>query len=169
MATFPQTVTYRDARGETTRVSFFIVAATEALASTAAQVVIPLLDALTNAANQGSRGAYSTSPSPVSYGATAQFESSEDKAMVAFTTNTGALHRYQVPAPKAAIFLADLETVNPAQADVAAFTAAVIAQGVSSRDGADITTFIGGIRIRKKLRRRVNIYTLAPNLTIPAE
>lgn len=169
MATYPQAFTFRDAKGDVSRVSVFVTDATYAAATNDMTTLQPLLTALTNAVLVNAKGPLTSSPAAAGYGTAAEFDTIEDKAVLSFVTSTGAIHRYQVPAPKSGIFLADKETIDPAQADVAAFTAGVVANKVSSRDGALITAYIGGVRLRKKLHRRVNIYTKAPNLTIPAE
>lgn len=168
MPTYPQSVTYRDDKGQTASVRMFVAAADEATALTDAQTIITAMNALTNAANDGARGAYTSSPTVHSYGANAEYETVEDKAQLSFQTSTGAIHRYQVPAPKTAIFLADGETVDPANGLVTTFAAAVVAAG-ASRDGAAISTFIGGIRVRRKFQRKFNIFTRNPALTGPGE
>lgn len=169
MAVFAESVSYRDSKGEVSRISFYVSAATAAAALTAATNVVNLIAALTNAAFNNAKGAYTSSPAQNVYGTTAEYETSEDKAVLQFQTSTGAIHKYMVPAPKAAIFLADRETVDSAQADVAALTAAFVTNQVCSRDGALITAFIGGTRLRRKLRRKFNIYTRNPQLTGPGE
>lgn len=169
MPTYPETVSYRDAKGQTAKTSFFVVAATPALALTAASTLVPLITALTNAALQNAKGAYTTSPTVNSYGTNAVYETIEDKAQLTFQTATGAIHRYQIPAPKAAIFMADDETVDPANADVLALAAAFVADQVASRDGSLIASFIGGIRVRRKFQRKFNIFTRNPAETGPGE
>lgn len=168
MPTYPQSATYRDDKGQTATVRFFVTAADEAAALTSAQAIVTALSALTNAAFDGARGAYTSVPAAHAYGANATFESVEDKAMLTFQTEVGSMHRYQVPAPKEAIMLADGETVNPANGLVAAFAAALGAGG-ASRDGVAISDYIGGIRIRRRFQRRFNIFTLNPLLTGPGE
>jgi hypothetical protein len=169
MPTYPQAFTYRDDKGNVARVSMFVTAADLAAAAAAMTTLQPLQTALSNCVLVNAKGPYTTSPAAAGYGANAEYETVEDKAVMTFVTASGALHRYQIPAPKSALFLADGETIDPANATVAAYTAGVIAQLVSSRDGSDITAYIGGVRIRRKLQKRTNIYTLAPNLTIPAQ
>jgi hypothetical protein len=169
MPTYPETVSYRDAKGQTAKTSFFVVAATPAAALTAASTVVPLITALTNAALQNAKGAYTTSPTVNTYGTNAVYETIEDKAQLTFQTATGAIHRYQIPAPKAAIFLADDETVDPANTDVAALATAFVAEQVASRDGSLIASFIGGIRVRRKFQRKFNIFTRNPAETGPGE
>jgi len=112
MATYPQTVTYRDDKGQTATMRFYIVNATAAGALAAGQALVNALDDLTNGANDGARGAYTSSPTVHSYGANANFESVEDKAMLTFQTATGAIHRYMIPCPIEAMFMADGEIVE---------------------------------------------------------
>lgn len=168
MAVYPETITYRDVKGQTAKTSFFVSEATPAAALTAAQAIVNAFDALTNGARQNAKGAYTTPPSPVGYGANAVFKDIEDKAVLTFTTASGAIHRYQVPAPVASLFLADEETVDSSNADIATLFAAM--SGVaSSRDGSLINAFIGGIRIRRRFQRRFNIFTKDPTLSGPGE
>lgn len=168
MATFPQTVSYRDAKGQTSVMKFFVSAATAALALTAAENIVTALAALTNAAQNNAKGAYTTSPVTNAYGTDATFETVEDKAMLTYQTSTGQNHRYMVPAPLAAIFLADSETVDTANSLVAALTAVMVGHACSG-DGVLLAGYVGGIRIRRKLKRKFNIYTLNPGETGPGE
>lgn len=169
MATFPESFGFRDVKGQTARMSLFCTDTTAALALTDMTNVYNLLAALTFAAVGPAKGAYTTSPTTNAYGTASEYQNIEEKAVFTFQTATGALHRYQLPCPKAAIFLADKETIDPANTDVAAFTAAVIANKVSSRDGSLITAFVGGVLARRKMQRRFNIYTKNPQLTTPGE
>lgn len=166
MPTFGQTVTYRDDKGQTSTVRFFVVAnATQALAATAAAALIALMTPLTNAAVQAVRGPSNLSPVGVVYGTNAEFENVEDKAEFTYETAAGSIHRYQIPAPKASIFLADGETIDYTNSDVAAFDAAVKNGNYGSRDGTPITLSIGGSRKRVKIQRKFNVITRNPTLT----
>ena len=168
MAAQKQNVTWRDSKGHTARNSFFIDAATPALQAAAAAAVIVAEEAITNAAVQSTSGPSTSSPLPVAYGTTADFPAVEDKAVFTFATGNGSLHRLQVPAPKIAIFEVDTVTVDASQADAAAFITAVIAN-VFDRSGGAITSFVGGVRTRRKLQRKLTIFTLVPELDEPAE
>lgn len=175
MATFGQTVSYRDDKGQTAKVAVFVVNATAAGALTTATAIVNAMDDLTNAANNGARGAYTKPPAANSYGADAPYESIEDKALLTFQTATGALHRYQIPAPLEDLFEADGETVktpddggDAQQVLLDTFVTAMV--GVAaSRDGVLISSYIGGIRIRRKFQRKFNIFTRNPGLTGPGE
>lgn len=175
MATFPQSVTYRDAKGQTAVMKFYVVNATTAGAYTAAQAAIAAINPLTNCAENGAQGAYTRSPVPNTYGDPSTYETVEDKAQLTFQTATGAIHRYMIPAPIEDMFLADGETVK--SPDAGGDAQQVLLQDlvdafvgdVASRDGVTINSYIGGIRLRRKLKRRFNIFTLNPQLTGPGE
>jgi len=175
MATYPQTVTYRDDKGQTATMRFYIVNATPAGALAAGSALVNALDDLTNGANDGARGAYTSSPTVHSYGANANFESVEDKAMLTFQTATGAIHRYMIPCPIEAMFMADGETVKTpdsggdAQQVLLDTLVNAIVGDVASRDGVLIASFIGGIRLRRKMKRKFDIFTLNPSLDGPGE
>lgn len=173
MAVYPQTVTYVDDKGQTAVMKFYVSNATDAGAKTAAQAVVTAINALTNCANDGARGAYTSPPGAHTYGTDADYESVEDKASLTFRTASGAIHRYQIPAPIQDMFRDDGETVkspdgggDAQQILIQALVDAVVGD-VCSRDGALIAAYVGGTRRRAKLQRKFNIYTLNPDLTGP--
>lgn len=175
MAVFPQTTTYRDAKGQTAVMKLYVSAADAAAASAAGQNIITALNALTNAANNGSRGAFSSAPAANVYGTDAPYPTIEDKATFTFQTAVGSIHRYQLPAPLTAIFRPDDETVKSpngagdAQEILLNNLVTAMVGHACSRDGVLIDSWIGGVRQRRKMRRRFNIFTLNPDLTGPGE
>jgi hypothetical protein len=118
----------------------------------------------------------------VPYGSSGNYDDAEDSAVLSFATANGTVGRISIPAPKSAIFLADLMTVNPAQTDVAAFVTAVTSGAVldpvssvtisgwygSTKSGAYYATLLGGLRVRRRTRRKMNIWIKDPTVTIPA-
>src|SRR5205823_14601895 len=70
------------------------------------------LSAMSNAVIESAKGPETSVPVAVVAGAAATYENVEDKAQIVFTTATGVLHRYSIPAPISAIFLSDGETVD---------------------------------------------------------
>lgn len=78
-------------------------------------------------------------PAPVA----APYQDASDAAVLYFQTAAGATVKVTLPAPVAAIFLADGESVDPAA--IAAIIAAVIADCVTA-DGTAITAYVGGLR-----------------------
>jgi len=185
MATFPfnsnviaQTYTWRDAKGNTANMKFYIdfTAGTVANASTFGGALVTLLDALTNAAIQsahGPAGLYGV----LQYGAhPAEYQSVEQKAVLVFQDSSGQLHRFKLPAPVVAMFLADQQTVNPAFGGVASLITKLTTADVNgvfavSRQDLPFSNYIGGFYATTKLRRRLNVTVLTPALTpsTPAE
>lgn len=164
-----EVASYRDSKGRIGRVSYYVASTGTAITqATAAANVINFLALITNAAQQSARGPATEVAGPVVYGTTADFASVEDKAVLTFSAADGSLHRIQIPAPKIAIFEVDTVTVDAAQTDLANFVTAFLADAVTAA-GASITSFIGGVRVRRKLQRKLNIFVKVPELDEPAE
>ena len=113
---------------------------------------------------------------PKQYGARADYVDAEDKAVLTFQDNVGALHRFSIPAPKAALFMADGQTVSPTSALVEAFITALITPANSASFGGRASTFsqapagfIAGQRQRRRTSRRLTLWTLSGGLDEPAE
>jgi hypothetical protein len=167
---------FRDSKGQTARVKGYIN--TSSAFPDAAALVTAMTAALQGLSNavlyavyaiDGNAGAF------VQYGASAVYENVEDKAKFVFQDVVGRLMRFEVPAPKTAIFLSDGETVNPANGLAAAFiTAVTTSSGTANmvnKSAGVVNDYVGGLRIRRKYQRRGNIFTLTPQLTagIPEE
>lgn len=163
-----QNYTFRDAKGNTARFSFYVSGATATLQATAAGNVSSALTPLTNAHLQAGSGPDTRPPSEVVYGTNAEYASVEDKAMFVFQTAAGATHRYQVPAPIAAIFKTDGETIDATNTAVIAFVSAMIANATDANGNA-IAFGANGTRLRRKIRRRLNIFVKDSSLSGPAE
>lgn len=135
--------------------------------------VLPLINALSNASFVGVGGANLVQD--LAYGlSTSETDNAEDAVELAFQTANGTVSRISVPAPLDSIFLADNQTVNPANGDVAALvtqllqTASWSGNGVAStKSGAALVAFLGGVRVRRSTRRRMNIFVRNPELTAP--
>lgn len=165
MAVFGQSVTFRDDKGQTATVRFFVNNTTQALAATSAALVVTALAACSNAAVQAVRGPSNMSPTALVYGTDAEFEDIEDKAVFVFETAAGSIHRYMVPAPKASMFNTDGETIDFSQTEPDALRSQMIGQSVCSRDGNVLTISIGGTRLRKPQQRKFSVITRNPALT----
>lgn len=178
---YQQSVTMRDAKGNTGVFRFFMdvtAAATLGAAHADVLTVINAFTPLSNAALQNTRGLVSEF-GVAQYGAHAvggAYESIVDKAVLVFQDNSGQLHRFEIPAPKIAIFKADKITVDPAAATVITFINAmttVQAGGsfVASRQDIALANYMGGFYKARKIRRRLNVLVLQPDLTasLPAE
>lgn len=171
--TFTQTYTFRDAKGQTATMRFYITSLTSSLANanTAAAALTTAVANLSNAFLQAAHGPSDGGTRPVTYGNAAQFEEVPSKAQMLFASAVGSLHRFMIPAPIAAAFKADLQTVDPANASVIAFVNAVttaVAAGdafVSSRDGVQITRYLGGLYRGRKVGRRISTLVRDSTLT----
>lgn len=166
-----EVVGFRDAKGRIAHVRFFVASGTAASENTAAGNVVVALAATSNAQQATAHGPATQAPVSITYGNVAQFQNAEDKMLMVFQSSTGgAFHRFQVPAPKASNFLTDLETVNTADANVLGLITAIQDFATDQFDHL-LTVFIGGVRIRRKMQKRLNISILGPGDVIetPAE
>jgi hypothetical protein len=164
MATSRQFYSFRDSKNQVATVGFYVSGAAIGDQNSAASAIQLALIPLTNAHLDGGTGPSPVPPAAPVAGANAVYANVEDKARFVFDTATGQVHKLSIPAPKASIFQADAETIDYANADVAAFVAAYTA-GAVTRDGVRITESIGGGRIRSRTRRRFNVRTRNPALT----
>lgn len=173
-----QFITYRDAKGNTARVSFYLDdnGGDNNSDATLVESIITAINAISNAAYQSASGAVSHF-GVVQYGASAvEYQPIQTKAVLTYQDVAGGLHRLQIPSPKSTIFLADLETVNPANAGIIALNALMASTTVpstgtafvSSRSGLLISNYMGGVLKSTKLRRKLTTFVLTPTLT-PSE
>lgn len=174
---YPQSITMRDAKGFTGTFRYFINGNPGTAMDVAVQVGVTRVAfaALSNAAVQSASG-YNSLTGVVQYGAAATYLPIYTKAVMLFQDSAGGMHKYRVPSPKAALFLADQQTINPANTLVMAFVAAMITAGSggvynSTKSGLQIINFFGGILESAAPRRRYGFLQLTPGLTSeePAE
>jgi hypothetical protein len=160
-AGIPVSYTFRDDKMQTAVVRLYMSGAdTPSAATLSALNMLPLFQAVSNATVTTGRDHATANVA----GVDALYESVEDKMVLVFQTAFGALHRYKIPAPKATCFLADGETVDYTNADVAALVAQFVAQA-SSRDGDNLSASVGGYRQRVKTQRKFNVFTRNPTLS----
>ena len=165
---------YVDSKGAQSRVKAYISADTDVHAITQFGNWLGAVDTLTNAQLFSAPGIGGELTVSGDYGTSAEFDSVTDKAVMSFIDSAGQIHRMQIPAPKAAIFLADKITVDRAQTDVAAYINLMVngPENVyfnSTRGGLQFSSFAGGLRTKKPNRRRTTIFTKSGNLDEPAE
>lgn len=79
------------------------------------------------------------------------YQDAEDKIRWSFVASDTTLHAYTTPAPIASLLLNDGVSVDPTNATVMAFVAAIIAHA-STPGGATITDFLGARRTRLRNR-----------------
>lgn len=156
---------FRDAKGQIARMRVLIGGASGAAVLTAYNTLQTDLQAVSNAHVHQT----AAPDRDFTYGSTGEFQNAVDKAVLTFRDEWGSLHRYMLPAPKAVIFKADLETVDPTQTDmetlITFFQASVYAHSTATAPLA----YVGGVRGRKKMIRRFNIWTLDPTLGFEGE
>lgn len=174
-----QTYAFRDAKGQTARMAVYITYDNAEAAPDAYSVAHNLsgaITAATNAALIGATGPFSLAL-PSAYGDRADYVDAEDKAIIVVQSSGGTLHRFAIPAPKAAVFMADGQTVSPSSGLVTAFVTALATPTgsayVSDRTGVGYGSgsagFVGGYRTRRRMSRRLTIWTLSGGLDEPAE
>lgn len=162
------TVTLRDFRGFTARVTGQFVAADAAAVVTAADAFINAVVAMSNANEVARTGVDSGPVTPLAYGTNAQYANVSQKARLVFVDAAGASHALSVPAPKVAIFLADQVTVDSTNAQI------VIIKGLAAagtlRFGKDALSgiYLSGFHSDRRRKRPINQWTLNPSGTGPA-
>lgn len=165
---------YVDAKGAQGRIKAYISWDTHDDGVTVFAAWIGAVSALTNAQVFSAPGIGGELTQSGDYGTSAEFDSITDKAVMTFIDSAGSIHRFQIPAPKAGIFLADKVTVNRAATDVATYVSLVVNGAdnpffLCTRGGLQFSSFAGGLRIKKPNRKRMTIFTKSGNLDEPAE
>lgn len=177
-----QTFTFYDAKQQLARMKVYIADQAFATAATDGENIANTLAPLSNSSQAAggvvrSNGPFTSNAVPVSPGTAATYEDVADKAVFVFQDAFGGLHRYQVPCPKTAIFLADQETIDFTNALVKQFVANVtnttfagtapvgMTNALVSREDVPLTAAVGGYRRRGKTPRKFNIFTRNPALS----
>lgn len=169
----------RDARGQIGRVGGFYVFNDASAADIGAGVahvenIINAMVSMSNAIVVRQYGLGSQIFNPQQYGANADYPNAEDKATLIYRTSVETLVRFSIPAPLAALFLTDAETVDPGGALLATLTGLLTSSdsaggSASSNGGNFIAAFVGGSRRRLRFQRKTTIWTKDPSETIPEE
>lgn len=154
---------FRDAKGNVSRMSFLYGDATGAAILTDQDTLKGHLAAITNCSVQEVSGPLRT----VVYGTNAEFPTVEDKAVLVFSDTQGSRHSFQVPAPKTSVFESDGETVNSANAGVAAVITDINTFVYGFQTDTAPLVYTGGYRLRRKTHRKVNINVKSANLDEP--
>lgn len=163
MAGISTTLSFRDRIGRIGRVRYFVAQGTPANEFTQAGAIATAIESLTSGQLAAAHGAYNIPPAAVIYGGGGTFETVEDKAVLTFQTAAGSIHRLSVPAPLSTIFLGDGQSVDPTNAAVVALVGAML--GIASdAAGNPLTTYVSGTRTRRKLIRKINVFSLSPTL-----
>lgn len=166
LLTIPVSYSFRDAKGFVGRMRTFISGDGSTNSATdydsKAAVLLGALQGLTNCATQAGP-LTTTGLVTLSYGTAAEYIAEWMKAVMQFSTDTGQIARFKVPAPKIALFDSDGVTIlnDGTQAAVVAYVNAVKnadASGtyVSDAAGKPFTHFEGGLLRFGKQPRRFN-------------
>jgi len=174
MPTWKESVTFTDSRGQHARTTFYVTAATAVFAETKAGSVVAALTPVTSAVLYTARGPYNVE-NAFAYGtnpAGDQLTTAEDKLILAAVLSDNRPWRMSVPAPQPTTFLADDETPDFANADLAALldeltTADGNGATVSGKGGEAVSSVYGGLRRRSRTQRRFTLRTRNPQLTGP--
>lgn len=157
---------FRDAKGQTATLKVAIGDATNTAVLADATTLRGHLAAISNASV---RQIQQQGP-VVTYGTAADYQDIEDKLVLSFGDPAGKIHRFRVPAPIKAIFLADQETPDVANGALGNVLTdfATFCYGRGS-DTAPLGPFLGGLRARSRFQRRFNLLTKSPTLAGPGE
>jgi len=163
-----------DAKGYYAHWKYLISEDTGAHAVALAAAVASAVQDCSNALYNGGMGAEQLPQVPGELGGNFTYAEVEDKAVMTYVASDGSIHRHMIPAPIAAIFLADGSTVDKTNAFVVTLNQLMLnaAAGptfVSTRGGHQYATFGGGMRKRVKTQRKINTFTLAADVSTPAE
>jgi hypothetical protein len=169
----------RDLRGKIGRVKGYykVVSTTTAGvgdAVVATNQIAAAVVAMSNGVPVKYDGLISAVANPNAYGSNAEFPNAEDKAVLTFLMADHSFNKFSIPAPKSAIFLSDLETVDLTNSLVLALNNALqavdaVGGEATSKNGSFFSVIIAGQRSRRRFQRQTTIWTLNPELTSPEE
>lgn len=154
----PFSLSFRDAKNQVASLRGYQDSPADVATNTV--IFLPNFQAVSNAHVTWPGG---VATAPVA-GTAAVYGNVEDKAVFVFQDAAGSLHKYQVPAPIAAIFQADGETIDYANAAVGTLVTAFLSNFVT-REGIALSASVGGYRRRSPAQRRFSIRTRNPALT----
>lgn len=172
--TVQQTLGWVDAKGQQCRTKHYMTGNSYTDQATTLGNLQSAISAISNAANFSAPGVGGFPTHSGEYGTQATYGSVTDKAVMTFIDADGNIHRMTIPAPKAAIFLADGITVDTGNSDVSTYVTLITNDAaanhfVSTRGGKGFTSFAGGLRTKKPNQRKMSIFTLQGDLGGPAE
>lgn len=165
---------YVDAKGAQSRVKYFISVDTIANGDTVLGQFNTALDACTNASRFSTPGLGGGLTLSGTYGTAAEYDSVTDVAILEAIDSAGSIHRFSIPAPKAAIFQADKIAVDFTNTDVAALVNVIVNGAdntafISTRAGLQFSSVPTGARVKKRNRKRYTGFTKASDLTHKAQ
>lgn len=134
-------VKFDDETGEAASMKFTLAGLADV---TGFAALVAVLDAISDAAING-MSFTATDAALVGAAADGDYSTAQDKALFTFSS-VGGQYQMAIPAPDAAIFLPDKETVDPSNADVIAFVAAIEANGTDPNGNP--LSFVSAVRRR---------------------
>ena len=154
------TATLRDAKNQVSVAKWYATGVGVAFLA-AANALAVAIDTASNCHLDNSTG--NPPLAPVAGGTSGNWIDVEDKGVVVIQTASGALHRFEVPAPVDGFFLPDGETMDGA--GVGQDYGDVIIANAVTKDGVAFVSVVGGYRDRVRTQRKFNIRTRTPQLT----
>ena len=164
MAAYPFGMVFRDSRGFLYTVRFYTLADDAPTAAAQATAFAAAFESLSNADFEKGTGCLLVPQVPASRGGLGTYASGTMKAVLVWQDEYGDVHRYRLPAPSSAIFLADGITINQAYGPMATALAAFVSQHIGGRSNVAVSDFLGGYLRAGKQRRRLTQDILAPSL-----
>jgi hypothetical protein len=167
MPIYPQSYSLRDARGRVGWIKTYINWATLAGAAGQGSALAGVLPGATNAALQSARGPYTTAPTAPTYGAALQWAGIDDVVRLFMRTAAGTIFKFDIPAPRSAMFLADGETGLLSSGALKTIGDRLVTSHFCDRDGHDFLALVFAVRTRRRDRRHLSIYQKNALLTGP--
>jgi hypothetical protein len=177
MAAHPRrsTLTFRDVRGFTARLSFYTYQEYGPTLFTEVAALVVAIQDITYAALVSAGGPATIPVAAGDYGYANNYISVQDKARLTWECANGTILQTDVPAPRADtggpggvdIFLPDKETVNPAQTEMAILIAAASSSHLCTAGGQLVTRFVAGRLVRSGRPQRIGSKQLNPSLSGP--
>jgi len=166
---WPQSATFRDARGDVAVITFYTTAPDAATANTQGEALVGAIADLSNARLEAAIGAWTMSPIIQIPGTDATYNTIEVKGILAFVDAASNILQIEIPSPKEEIFLSNGEEIDTSNPGVIDSLAELLANNLAGRGGNEISSYLGGRRVQSRRRRRATIYQLNPDLDEPEE
>lgn len=169
-----QSAGYTDAKGFKGRVKYFVSYDNDGDGVSVSGAFVTALSACTNAVLSSAPGIGGELTISGSYGTNATYANITDVLVLEAIDSAGSIHRFSIPAPKAALFLADQVAADFSNTDLAALVN-VIVNGddnpyfISTRSGLQFSSVPVGSRVRKRNRKRITGFTKNGALSGPAQ
>jgi len=166
---WPQSATFRDARGDIAVITCYLTAPDAPTALSYGEAIIGAIADLSNARLEAASGAWTLSPIIQLPGIDSTYNTVEVKGIFAFVDAASNILQIEIPSPKEEIFVSNGEEIDTSNAGVISSLAALLASNLCGRGGNEASSYLGGRREQSRRRRRQSVYALNPDLAGPAE